>query len=77
MATTSVSPGFIEPDVLYRMDEFCRRAGWARKSWDAAKRRGLRTLKSGKRVYVKGSDALAFIEKDAGEQSERLALTHS
>jgi hypothetical protein len=70
---TAAPPGLVEPGILYRMDELCLRLGWSRKSWDAAKRRGLRVLRSGKRVYVKGSDALAFIEKDAADQEKRLA----
>lgn len=76
MATASV-PGVIEENALYRLDEFLLRAGWTRKSWDSARRRGLRALRSGKRVYVRGSDAREFIEKDTADQAARLAQATS
>lgn len=70
-ATTSHanSAGVIEPQILYRLDEAMKRAGWGRKAFDAARRRGLRTLRSGKRVYVKGCDLLGFIESDSAKHS--------
>lgn len=67
MATSYAnSQGLIESGILYRFDEAMKRMGWGRKAADAARRRGLRTLKSGKRIYVKGSELLEFVERDSG-----------
>lgn len=54
-------PGMIVPDALYRIDELRARMGWAKASYRAACRKGLRVRRSGKRAYVLGADAIAFI----------------
>jgi hypothetical protein len=57
-------PGTIQPDTLYRFDEAAARLGWGEQALRAARRRGLKIHRSGKRNYVLGSDLLAFITKE-------------
>lgn len=64
----SVSPGEIHPDVVYRVDEFKSRMGWQTAAFRSACRKGLKTHKVGKRVYVSGADAIAFVTRPRGEQ---------
>ena len=59
------TPGMIVPDALYRIDELRARMGWAKASYRAACRRGLLVRRSGKRAYVLGADAIAFIAREA------------
>lgn len=47
-------PGVIEDSATYTQSEFCRRAGLGRRAFDAARRRGLETYKSGKRLFIVG-----------------------
>ena len=61
-------PGLIVPDALYRIDELWARMGWAKASYRAACRKGLRVRRSGKRAYVLGADAIAFIASQTGPQ---------
>ena len=62
-------PGTILPDCLYRLDEAAARAGWGSHALRAARRRGLKIARFGKRGYVAGADLIALITKggnDAG-----------
>lgn len=56
-------PGAIIPDAIYRLDEVKARMGWRDAAFRAAVRAGLRIHRSGKRVFVHGSDLVAFITK--------------
>ncbi len=56
-------PGVILPDALYRLDEAAARAGWGGHALRAARRRGLRIHRYGKRGYVAGRDLLDFITR--------------
>jgi len=62
------TPGMIVPDALYRIDELRARMGWAKASYRAACRRGLLVRRSGKRAYVLGADAIAFVAREAESQ---------
>lgn len=55
--------GMIIPDAVYRLDEVKSRMGWRDAAFRAAVRAGLRTHRSGKRLYILGSDLIAFITK--------------
>ena len=55
--------GAIDPPVLYRLDDLKRRMGWRDAAFRAAVRAGLRVYRSGKRVYVLGSDLITFVTK--------------
>lgn len=55
--------GAIIPDALYTLDELKGRVGWRDAAFRAACRAGLRTYRSGKRLYVLGSDLIDFITK--------------
>lgn len=63
-ATRLHSPGEILPNVLYRADEFKRRMGWSDSAFRAARRRGLVVRREGKRAYVWGDDAIAYMMRD-------------
>jgi len=56
-------PGAIIPDAIYRLDELKVRMGWRDAAFRAAVRAGLKVYRSGKRVYVLGSDLITFVTK--------------
>jgi hypothetical protein len=56
-------PGAIVPDAIYRLDEVKARMGWRDAAFRAAVRAGLKTHRSGKRLYVLGSDLIGFVTK--------------
>ncbi|MEI6257957.1 MAG: hypothetical protein WCQ77_15085 [Planctomycetota bacterium] len=60
--------GAIIPDTLYRLDEAKARMGWRDAAFRAAVRVGLRVFRSGKRIYVLGSDLIAFVTKGEVER---------
>jgi len=55
------TPGAILPDALYRLDEAAARMGWGAHALRAARRRGLKVHRSGKRGYVVGRDLLSHV----------------
>ena len=54
-------PGMVYADAVYRADELKARMGWRDAAFRAACRRGLKTHRVGKRVYIAGADAIAFV----------------
>jgi len=56
-------PGAIVPDAIYRLDEVKARMGWRDAAFRAAVRAGLKAHRSGKRLYVLGSDLIDFVTK--------------
>lgn len=60
---SSGDPGAIIPDAIYRLDELKARMGWRDAAFRAAVRAGLKTHRSGKRLYVLGSDLIYFVTK--------------
>jgi len=61
-------PGAIIPDAIYRLDELKVRMGWRDAAFRAAVRAGLNIYRSGKRVYVLGSDLITFVTKGEVER---------
>lgn len=57
------SIGAVIPNALYRLDEIKARMGWRDAAFRAAVRAGLKTHRSGKRLYVLGSDLIDFVTK--------------
>ncbi len=55
--------GSVHPTTLYRLDELKSRMGWRDAAFRAAVRAGLKTHRSGKRLYVLGSDVIDFVTK--------------
>ena len=55
--------GSVGPETLYRLDEVKARMGWRDAAFRAAVRAGLKTHRSGKRLYVLGSDLIDFVTK--------------
>ena len=60
-------PGAILSDALYRLDEAAARLGWGGHALRAARRRGLKIHRCGKRGYVCGADLLNFITKGGND----------
>jgi hypothetical protein len=60
-------PGLITADALYRADELKARMGWRNAAFRAACRKGLRTHRVGKRVFISGADVLAFVQREGGD----------
>ena len=60
--------GSVDPDNLYRLDEVKVRMGWKASAFRAAVRAGLNIYRSGKRVYVLGSDLITFVTKGEVER---------
>ena len=56
-------PGAIIPDAMFRLDEVKARMGWRDAAFRAAVRAGLKVYRSGKRIYVLGSDLITFVTK--------------
>lgn len=65
---TPVVPGAVYADAVYRADELKARMGWREAAFRAACRRGLKTHRVGKRVFIAGSDAIAFVTGKGVEQ---------
>lgn len=61
-------PGLIAADTLYRADELKARMGWRNAAFRAACRRGLRTHRVGKRVFISGADVLAYVQREGGAE---------
>ena len=61
-------PGAIIPDAIYRLDEAKARMGWRHAAFRAAVRAGLKVYRSGKRIYVLGTDLIAFVTKGEVER---------
>ncbi len=59
------SPGVVTPSDLYRVDELRARLGWSESAYQSARKQGLKIFRAGKRSYVRGSDAIAYVTKEA------------
>ena len=55
--------GAIVPDAIYRLDELKARMGWRDAAFRAAVRAGLKIYRSGKRIYVLGTDVVVFVTR--------------
>jgi len=60
--------GPIREGELYSAELFARLVGIGRKGLAQWRRQGLRTITAGKRVYVRGGDALAWFDRLANAQ---------
>ncbi len=56
-------PSFIDPGHLYTLADVKARMGWRDAAFRAAVRTGLKTHRSGKRIYVLGGDLVDFVTK--------------
>ena len=63
-------PGAILSDALYRLDEAAARMGWGGHALRAARRRGLKIHRCGKRGYIAGRDLIAFVTKGGGTDAK-------
>jgi hypothetical protein len=62
------TPGVVSIFECYRLDEFRRRMGLGDLAFREVRRRGLRVVKIGKRVYVRGKDWMDFVDRVAEGQ---------
>lgn len=67
MATVIESPGVIRPDECYTKEEFWSRVGMGQTAWRAAIRNGLPCIRTAGRVYVRGQDWIAYLDRVARE----------
>jgi hypothetical protein len=58
----TVVTGTVSVTELYTIDEAKARLCWTDSALRAAKRRGLRTLRCGKRVYLSGAEIVRFLQ---------------
>lgn len=63
---SSAIPGAILADALYRLDEAAARMGWGAHALRAARRRGLKVHRCGKRIYISGRDLVCFVTNAGG-----------
>lgn len=66
------NPTRIEPGVVYTLREFIRASGLSYSRIREAARAGIemKTLRVGRRVFVKGDDAIEFIERLAADTAK-------
>ena len=69
----SSQSGVISILELYAIDEARRRLRWTESALRAAKRRGLRILRSGKRHFVTGRELIRFLQADSREHGDALS----
>lgn len=55
--------GVFDPRLLYTKQAVCRLCHWGEWSFRQHKRKGLRVLSAGKSLFVRGSDLIAYVEK--------------
>ena len=55
------TPGTVEPDTLYTLDEIKARLRWSLHSMRQARRNGLKVLYVGGRGFVQGAAVIDFI----------------
>lgn len=64
--------GEVHATAAYTAGDFRRRTGLNDFTWRAARKAGLRVVKFGRKVYVRGSDWLDFLARvAAGEVAEQ------
>jgi hypothetical protein len=59
----------IDPSKLYRSDDLSARMGWRPSGWRAARRAGLKAYRYGKRWFVRGADAIAFVQEHGNDDA--------
>lgn len=62
------APGFVEPGVLYRLEEAMGRLGWADAAMRTARRNGLKVMYLGNRGYVMGEELIGYISRHAAAE---------
>lgn len=62
--------GEISPFCVYPLEVLKARCGWGAEAWRAAKRRGLKAVRIGPRLFVRGKDFCALVDRllDGEEQ---------
>ncbi|QDU15484.1 hypothetical protein CA11_33090 [Gimesia maris] len=69
MAETTIQSGGV-----YTLDQFKTISGLQDCAFRNAVKKGLKTISIGRRKYIRGSDFLAFLEKQASNQETVTAL---
>lgn len=63
------TPGIIQSDSLYHIEEMMRRLRWGKHAYRSAKRKGLPVIHTAGRAYVRGQDVIEYL----ASQSESCA----
>lgn len=63
-------------NAVYTTAEFLKAAHVSRSYYDTCRRKGLRTLKAGKLVYIAGRDWLAFLDGQNNHKKEKASSYH-
>ena len=66
--------GAVDTTKVYPLPEFQRLVGFSRWAVNAAERRGLRTVKVGRRKYVRGADWDAFLAQAQSTDAGQVAI---
>lgn len=69
-----VEPTSIQSGGVYTLEQFKKLAGLQQCAYRNAVKKGLKTITIGRRKYIRGSDFLAFLEKQATNQESVTAL---
>lgn len=67
-------PTSIQAGGVYTLDQFKQIVGLQNCAYRNAVKKGLKTIQIGRRKYVRGSDFLAFLDRQASEQETTTAL---
>ena len=64
MPRTKIANGLqpIEKGKIYPLPVFQRHSGWGRHAMREARRQGLKTIRSGGRIFVRGKDFFAYLD---------------
>lgn len=60
----------IKSDEVYRWAVFLAAVGFGEKAGRVARQRGLRVMKTGKGVFVRGADWLAYLEQQNAKPAD-------
>ncbi len=73
MATATHTPTFISPENLYSLRGFVAASGISETRIREARRAGIElpTINAGRRKFVRGQDAIAFVERLAASEGEQ------
>jgi hypothetical protein len=74
LSATTRNPGAIHPDMLYSRKAFIITTGLSETRLREAKKRGIepRRIWVGKRNWIRGKDAITFIERLAADEIQQM-----
>ena len=67
--------GSIVPDTLYTASKLRKELCWGSRSFARARRAGLRVLRYGRVCYVRGQDAIRFLDQHGDDGAAEVSST--